>query len=100
MTTASVLTVANTIAQQIGARAFFMMGTRRKLGTSDSLIFDIRGSVRGNKVVVTLDASDTYTVQLFKVRGLASRMVVENSGVYNDGLRQVIEGMTGLDLSL
>ena len=100
MTTLSFLTVANTIAAQIGARAFYMMGTRQKFGDSDSLRFDIRGSVRGNKVVVTLDASDTYTVQLFKVRGLASRMVVENSGVYNDGLRQVIEGMTGLALSL
>jgi hypothetical protein len=99
MTTTSVLTVANTIAAQIGARAFFMMGTRNKLGTADSLIFDLRGSARGNKIVVTLDASDTYTVQLFKTRGLSSRMVVENSGVYNDGLRQVIEGMTGLVLT-
>ncbi len=99
MTTASVLTVANTIAAQIGSRAFYMMGTRQKLGAADSLIFDIRGSARGNKIVVTLDASDTYTIQLFKTRGLSSRLVVENSGVYNDGLRQVIEGMTGLVLS-
>ena len=100
MTPTSVLTVANTIAAQIGSRAFYMMGTRRKLGTADSLIFDIRGSVRGNKIVVTLDADDTYTVELFKVRGLAARSVTINSGVYCDGLRPVIEGMTGLTLSL
>lgn len=100
MTTTNVLTVANTIAAQIGSRAFYMMGTRQKLGDSYSLRFDIRGSVRGNRICVTLDASDTYTVELFKVRGMSSRLVAENSGVYNDGLRQVIEGMTGLALSL
>ena len=100
MNTATDLTVANTISQQIGARAFFMMGTRQKLGDADSLRFDIRGSARGNRICVTLDASDTYTVQLLKVRGLHAGVVAENSGIYCDGLRQVIEGMTGLALSL
>ena len=100
MTTTSVLTVANTIAEQIGSRAFFMMGTRQKWGDADSLRFDIRGSQRGNRICVTLDASDTYTVQLLRVRGLHAGVVAENEGVYNDGLRQVIEGMTGLALSL
>jgi|ERR1035441_7458917 hypothetical protein len=100
MTTLSFLTVANTIAAQIGARAFYMMGTRQKFGDSDSLRFDIRGSPRGNRICVTLDASDTYTVQLFKVRGLSARVVAEHSDVYNDMLRPIIESMTGLALSL
>ena len=48
----------------------------------------------------TLDASDTYTVQLFKVRGLHAGVVAENEGVYADMLQPIIENMTGLALSL
>jgi hypothetical protein len=100
MTATTDLTVANTIAEQIGARAFQMMGTRIKCGDANSLRFDIRGCTRGNRICVTLDANDTYTVQLLRVRGLHAGVVAENEGVYNDGLRPVIEGMTGLHLSL
>lgn len=100
ITTTSVLAVANTIAAQIGARAFFMMGTRQKSGDANSLRFDIRGSPRGNRICVTLDASDTYTVQLLKVRGLHAGVVAENEGVYSDMLHAIIEEMTGLALSL
>ena len=77
-----------------------LMGTRRKLGTDNGLIFDIRGSQCGNKIVVTLDLTDTYTVTLYRVRGLFCRPIVQNWGIYADELRPVIEGMTGLHLSL
>jgi hypothetical protein len=98
--TQSDLVVANTIAQQIGARAFFMMGTRFKLADGKSLVFDVRGSQRVNRVKVILDASDTYTVEFSKFRKLRSSPVASHSGVYDDMLHPIIEKETGLRLSL
>lgn len=94
------LAVANTIAQQIGHRAFLMMGTRNKLGDANSLVFDVRGSGDVNKVRVSLEPSDTYTVTFYKVRGLHVQTVAAMECVYADGLNQVIESNTGLCLSL
>lgn len=105
--TTSALTVANTIASQIGARAFYMMGTRHKLGDANSLTFDIRGCREINKVRVVLDPSDTYTVDFWKVpgpagfiRGDAPKVVKSLEGVYEDMLHAIIEETTGLRLSL
>jgi hypothetical protein len=100
MNATSDLTVANTIAQQIGGKAFYMMGTQRKFGGSNFLIFNIRGSKIANKVQVTLDPSDTYTVEFFKLRGLNCKSVAKFSDIYVDALRGVIESTTGLALSL
>lgn len=95
------LEVANTIAAQIGGRAFFMMGTRYKTGDDKSLMFDIRGSRKANKIKITLDfVTDTYTVEFFKVRGLNVSNVKTVSFVYADSLKTVIESNTGLLLSL
>lgn len=92
--------IAQTIADQIGGRAFLMMGTRHKMAYGQTLIFDIRGSKKFNKVRVTLTPLDVYTVEFIKVRGheIVSRHEVEN--VYADGLHQCIEHNTGLALSL
>ena len=97
------LTVAQTIAKQIGGRAFFMMGTRRKLGGPDFLLFDIRGSERFNKVQVTLDSSDTYIVEFFKIgnRPHFRRLDYYSiSDIYCEQLRSTIEYNTGRALQL
>jgi len=60
------MTVANTIAKQIGSRAFFLMGTRHKLGDEDSLTFDIRGSRTVNKIRVRLNVMDLYDLTFWK----------------------------------
>lgn len=55
-------------------------------------------------VVITLDLSDTYTVEFIKVgRGakmLDVKKVAEFSGVYADSLRSIVERTTGFALSL
>ncbi len=98
------MTVANTIAQQIGNRAFLMMGTRHKLGDDCSLTFDCRGSRNVNKIRVTLNGLDLYDLTFWKVtrrNGQFKVKVVEQvKGVYFDGLRDAIERVTGLHLSL
>ncbi len=93
-------TITQTIAAQIGARAFFMLGTRAKFGDADSLSFDIRGCPLFNRIRVTLSADDTYTVHFLKIRGLNQLAFLERTGVYADGLHQCIEHNTGLALSL
>jgi hypothetical protein len=100
MSTNASLAVANIISEQIGPRAFLMMGTRHKLADGPALLFDIRGSRRFNKVKVSLTPDDTYTVEFWKVRShsILSHLVREN--VYADSLNQCIEHNTGLALSL
>lgn len=91
--------VANTIAEQIGARAFLMLGTRIKLAVDNGLLFDLRGSpLRVRKVQVRLDPSDTYTVQFWGGGGTMqpARLLAEVDNIYADGLCQCIEHNTGL----
>ncbi len=94
------LQVAQTIADQIGHKAFVMMGTRHKLADERSLSFDVRGSRVYNKVQVTLEPNDTYTVKFFKFWNFELVRDRTVDLVYADGLKQVIEHNTGLYLSL
>ena len=98
------MTVATTIARQIGHRAFVMMGTRYKLGDDQSLTFDLRGSRTVNKIRVTLNIRDLYALTFSKVRRVNGefrvRVVEEVEDNYYDALRQVIQRVTGLRLSL
>jgi hypothetical protein len=94
------IAIAQTISEQIGHRAFFLMGTRHKMADGPALLFDLRGSRTVNKIRVRLDPSDTYTVTFWKIRGMTCNTVAEFSGVYADGLNQLIESQTGLALSL
>src|SRR4051812_17080735 len=97
------LTVANTIAEQIGNRAFIMMGTTQKVGDEKSLMFNIRGTKFCNKIRVTLNASDLYDVEFIKI-GRAPGFEVATPGmcfnVYAEDLRVTIEEYSGLRLAL
>lgn len=102
--TAAELTVPQTIANQIGNRAFVMMGARELLADDRTLYFRVGKNAKGvNKVSVTLDWTDTYTVTFFRQSGapmFAVRTVSEVSMVYAEDLRRVLESGTGLYLSL
>ncbi len=90
------LDIANTIAQQIGPLAFRMMGTQQKIGTPNGLIFNVRGSHKVNKIIITLMPSDTYKLDFYK----GIKLVYTTDDIYNDMLHEVIERQTGLYLSL
>ncbi len=94
------LSIANTINEQIGHRAFLMMGTKHKLGGENFLSFDIHGCPDFGKVQVTLCDDDTYKVEFFKFRKWERVNYRERTGIYFDGLHQCIEYNTGLRLSL
>lgn len=105
-------TVANIIVQQIGNRAFAMMGAKNLLGGDDRLQFKIGKNAKGvTHITVILDASDTYTVKFDKVTKYrmnartgemvgGAKTLAELDGVYVDSLKAVIESNTGLYLSL
>lgn len=94
------LEVAQTILDQIGSRAFYMMGTRHKLGGENFLSFDIRGCSKFNKIQVTLEPLDTYKVEFFKFRAFERIRYQSFEGVYADDLHRLIESTTGLALTL
>jgi hypothetical protein len=93
--------VAQTIAQQIGSRAFTMMGAKQIMAAGDCLKWKVtRNSKRVTHVVVTLQVDDTYTVQTWSVRGLHMKLLNTVHGVYVDALQRTLQSETGLYLSL
>ena len=104
--------VANKIAEQIGHRAFAMMGATNKMGGDSHLQFKI--GMNGKKVThvtVTLTGDDLYTVRFDRVTKIGFsmktgqttggvKMLAEVASVSVDRLHDVISEGTGLYLSL
>lgn len=93
------LTVANTILDQLGGKFMSMMiGAKDIVGGDNFLQFGFKAKARSgiNKIKVTLDASDTYTVEFYKIRGINCKLIEAAYDVYNDNLIQVCESHTGL----
>ena len=102
-TTASNLDVANEILRQLGGNRFVAMtGARHLLGGPKALQFKIgRGAKDGiTNVQITLDPSDTYTVQFWRIHGTHMTLVRSVSDVYGDSLRTVFTCATGMHTSL
>lgn len=91
---------AKIIANQLGNKCLFMLGAKNLLAGTNQLTFRIRGSKVCNYLQIVLDPSDTYTVNFKKIRGLDCKEVSSHSGIYCDGLHQLIERVTGLYTSL
>lgn len=92
--------VANTIKDQIGESALFMLGARDLMVVDGGLSFRIRGSRAVQAICVILGPCDTYTVSFLAIRSGNVRQVAVESGVYVDSLGHIIEKNTGLYLSL
>lgn len=101
------LTVANTILAQLSGegRLTAMIGAKDFFGDANSLKFRFTAPATNgaNLVRVQLDASDTYTVEFYKIGGgpgFECSKINSISFVYDDQLVPVIESETGLRLSL
>lgn len=96
------MTVANTILQQLGGGRFLTMtGAKNLIGDRNRLIFMVpKGRSKDgkavNKVVITLDPSDTYTVQTFYIRSGNATPVGSESDIYADQLQASFTRLTGL----
>lgn len=100
--------IARTIQQQLGNRALFMLGAHSLLDCGDGLSFRFKGSRRVderkvNYCKITLDPTDTYTVEFWKLgRAVTTdpKLVSKTAGIYCDQLHTLIETETGLYTSL
>ena len=95
-------TTAQTILKQLGGSRFLAMtGAKNLVGDSNMLMFSLpKNQSKGNKMRVTLDANDTYTVELFKIRGCDVSTLATREGVYFDSLQEVFTSLTGMYTAL
>jgi hypothetical protein len=98
------MTIATEILNQLGGNKFVAMtGAKNLMADNNSLQFKLPTKFAKNNinfVRVTLDPSDTYTVQFFNYRGLNLKKIEEASSVYCDQLQDIFTSVTGLDCTL
>lgn len=96
------MTIVDTIRDQIGPRAFVMLGARDLVAMNNrTLKFRVGRNEKGvGAVTVELAPDDTYTVRFWKVSRLDWTVIGELSMVYVNSLREVIGDGTGMAVSL
>jgi hypothetical protein len=91
-----------TVIEQLGGSRFIAMTGAKNFGTTDNaLSFKIGRNARGvSHVRVTLDPSDTYTVEFLKVRKLHVTVAETCTDIYCDSLQDCFTRNTGMDTHL
>lgn len=94
------MTIAATILAQLGNGRFICMtGAKDMIDTGKGLRMTLPATMtkgRVNRLSITLDANDTYTVETAKFAKLDYRAIDRLQGVYCDMLHETIRDMTGL----
>jgi hypothetical protein len=94
------------ILEQLGGRRFIAMtGAKDFIGAEDSLTFRLPGTpgfVKDgiDRVRITLEPSDTYTVHCFRARTRHLGPRATASNIYADMLQETFTRLTGLDTHL
>lgn len=91
--------VAHTILEQLGSNRFMVMTGARNMTAGRQGLGSLTMTLpRGRYLRITLDASDTYTIEHFRIkRGTFERVeLASEAGVYAEDLGQIFEKMTGL----
>jgi hypothetical protein len=96
--------VAQTILQQLGGNRFIAMtGAKNFMGDDRMLQFSVPGNLtrdKSNKVRITLNEFDLYTLETFRVRGIDCKTCSSETGIYFDSLQSMFTSITGLDTHL
>ena len=94
--------IAQTIVEQLGGigKLRAMVSAHTLIDHGDALSFKFKGSSAANYCKITLDPSDTYTVEFGRIRGLDYYPDAPIPGVYADQLVRLFTATTGLDLTL
>jgi hypothetical protein len=94
------------ILQQLGGRRFIAMtGAKDFIGAERSLTFRLPGTPGFvkygiNIVRITLNASDTYTVECFRCRSTTFTSIDSALDIYAENLQKTFTYLTGLDTHL
>lgn len=95
---------AQTLKHLGGHKARVMVGATGRndvVALEDGVKLVLRGTHRGNRLIVRLDhVTDLYVVQVWKVRGLKAQQCSEVSHISAEQLREACENETGLRFSL
>jgi hypothetical protein len=98
--------IAQTILQQLGGHRFVVMtGAKNLSDTGNGLSFRLPGSGGFTKnginyVKITLDPSDTYSMEFGKIRGTTYKIIHSTNDIYEDQLQEVFQRETGLSTKL
>ena len=95
------MNIAQTIAQQLGNKALFMIGAKNLMAGKDYLQMRLgRNSGNWNALKIALNGLDLYDMTFYKIRKLTitKQKIVDN--IYSDQLHDIIESETGLRTSL
>lgn len=93
--------IANTIKEQIGHRALYMIGAKNLLDHGDALSFKIgRNSKSVNYIKITLTPADLYDITFSWVTKNGEKVRSSEDGIYFDMLKGAIERNTGMYTSL
>jgi len=89
--------VANTIKNQIGNPALFMIGARDLMGFKNGFGFKLgKTPKKVNFVKITLNGKDLYDAEYGYIRGYKYTIKSTESDLYCDMLNKSIERNTGL----
>jgi len=98
------MSIAKTIADQIGGRAFYMMGAKNLVDTGKGLDFKVgRNAGKVTHVSIKLTDADLYDVEFIRCNMRAKEMrkvLASTEGAYADMLHDLIKDATGFALSL
>jgi hypothetical protein len=98
--------IAETIVNQIGQRALYMMGAKQLMkgkGSGGEYIqFKIgRNPKNVNMVKVEYDhGRDLYNLYFYNYRGTTLKLLSSEKGVYVDMLHKILKNHTGMEMSL
>lgn len=108
------MTVASTILQQLGGNRFIAMtGAHHFVSDGNTLRMQLpRNKSKANRLYITLDADDTYTMRFFYYRPGGMRIdykkatvreietierdIYKISGIYFDQLQEIFTRQTGM----
>lgn len=92
--------IARTILEQLGGTRFLVMtGAKDLIFGNFSLHFRLPSNFAKqgiNKVIITLEPSDTYKLEFFKIWGSKFRLIDSANDIYNENLQDVFTRITGL----
>ena len=98
--------IAQTILQQLGGHRFVVMtGAKNLSDTGNGLSFRLPGSGGFTKnginyVKITLDPSDTYSMEFGKIRGTTYKIIHSTNDIYEEQLQEIFQRETGLSTHL
>lgn len=102
--------VAETILNQLGGGKFIVMtGSKKFMSEENKLHMNLSKNMsKANRLTITLDPNDTYTMRFFKLTGgtlnkktfeyseIKEKDIEVISGVYNDQLQNIFTSITGM----